>query len=122
MDLAPEPPIGFMSYAHFTRQQEQAQLDAFRELLETEVYNQTGDPFRIFQDRRDIQWGEAWQRRIESSIDSAAFLIPILTPAYFKSPHCRAELARFMRRELQLGISDLIRPVYYITCPDLGGH
>ena len=119
MNPAHEVPIGFMSYAHFTSPQEQAKLDALRERLETEVYNQTGDPFRIFQDRRDIQWGEAWERRIETSIDSAAFLIPILTPAFFKSSHCRAELARFIRRERQLGSDQLIRPIYYITCQEL---
>ncbi len=117
-----EAPIGFMSSAHFTSSHEQAKLDALREHLETEVSNQTGDPFRIFQDRRDIQWGEAWQRRIESSIDNAAFLIPILTPAFFKSAHCRAELERFIRREQQLANNDLIRPIYYITCPELEGE
>jgi TIR domain/NUDIX domain len=119
MHPAPEAPIGFLSYAHFPNPQEQAKLDALRERLETEVYNQTGDPFRIFQDRRDIQWGEAWQRRIESSIDNAAFLIPVLTPSFFRSPHCRAELARFIRRERELDTDDLIRPIYYINCPEL---
>src|ERR1700683_4969159 len=119
MNPAHEVPIVLISYSHFTSPPEQAKLDALRERLETEVYNQTGDPFRIFQDRRDIQWGEAWERRIETSIDSAAFLIPILTPAFFKSSHCRPELAGFIRRERQLGSDQLIRPIYYITCQEL---
>jgi hypothetical protein len=115
----PDPPIGFMSYAHPPLKTEQAKLDGFRERLEYEVLLQTGDPFRIFQDRKDIQWGEAWKRRIEASIDAAVFLIPIITPAFFKSHQCRAELERFIDRERELERDDLILPVYYITCPDL---
>jgi 8-oxo-dGTP pyrophosphatase MutT (NUDIX family) len=122
MPDVPDLPIGFMSYAHIPSQPEQLRLDGFREKLETEVHLQTGDPFRIFQDRRDIQWGEAWQRRIETSIDSAALLIPILTPAFFKSRNCKAELERFLQRERELECDDLIRPVYYITCPVIEGN
>lgn len=119
MDNFPDPPIGFMSYAHSPLKAEQAKLDGLHERLEHEVLQQTGDPFHIFQDRKDIQWGEAWKRRIETAIDTAAFLIPIITPAFFKSQQCRAELERFMRREKQLQRDDLIFPVYYITCPEL---
>jgi parallel beta-helix repeat protein len=42
------------------------------------------------------------------------FLIPIITPSYFRSQPCRDELQRFLSREKELNRSDLVLPVYYI--------
>src|SRR5262249_30687721 len=50
------------------------------------------------------------------SLDAATFLIPVITPAFFKSPYCRGELERFLKRESDLGRTDLILPVYYVEC------
>lgn len=111
-----EQPIAFMSYAHLG---DDAGVTSLRDRLEREVTVQLGEPFHIFQDRLDIQWGEAWKRRIESSLDRAALLIPILTPAFFRSPHCRAEVERFLAREARLGASELILPVYYVTSREI---
>jgi F-box protein 11 len=73
----------------------------------------------VFQDRDDIAWGEAWQQRIDNAIDATSFLIPVITPAYFKSAPCRRELRRFLRREKKLRRKDLIFPLYYVACPEL---
>ena len=78
---------------------------------------QTGQEFTIFQDR-DIQWGQNWKRRIEKSLDEeVTFLIPIITPSFFKSKACRDELGRFLERERRLNRDDLILPVYYVDTP-----
>ena len=42
---------------------------------------QTGEAFEVFQDRLDIAWGQAWQQRIDESLDAVTFLIPVITPA-----------------------------------------
>ena len=76
---------------------------------------QTGEEFPIFQDREDIKWGQNWKLRLEETIDDVTFLIPILTPTFFKSSHCRKELERFIEREKELGRNDLILPVYYVS-------
>ncbi len=80
-------------------------------LLSAEVRVQSGERFHIFQDRNDIQWGQNWKERIEQSIDAVTFLIPIVTPSFFKSPACREELERFLKRE-----QHLVLPVYYVGC------
>jgi F-box protein 11 len=108
-----------MSYVRQNDQHENRRLTEFRERLSGEVHLQTGEEFPIFQDSNDIAWGEQWRQRIEESVDAATFLIPMLTPGFFRSQYCRAELERFLEREKQLGRHDLILPVYYVDCPIL---
>jgi hypothetical protein len=112
-------PAAFMSYVRRDDQHENNRLTEFRERLSGEVGLQTGEEFVIFQDNKHIAWGEQWRQRIEESVDAATFLIPMLTPGFFRSQYCRAELERFLEREEQLGRRDLILPVYYVDCPVL---
>jgi TIR domain len=84
-------PAAFMSYARFDDQHEDGQLTAFRERLAAEVRMQTGEEFHIFQDRTDIAWGQNWQQRINQTLDTVTLLLVIITPGFFRSPHCRAE-------------------------------
>jgi parallel beta-helix repeat protein len=112
-------PAAFMSYVRRDDQHENSRLTQFRERLSGEVGLQTGEEFPIFQDSNDIAWGEQWQQRIDGSLDAVTFLIPILTPGFFRSQACRAELERFLKREEQLGRHDLILSVYYVDCPVL---
>ncbi len=54
-------------------------LSELRVRLSGEVAAQLGGPFPIFQDREDIAWGQQWKKRIDESLDSVTFLIPIVT-------------------------------------------
>jgi len=108
-----------MSYVNVDDQHESGRLTQLRERLSGEVRMQTGAPFDIFQDRKDIAWGQQWQERINQSLDAVTFLIPIITPAFFRSDACRDELERFLKREEELGRGDLILPIYYVSCPAL---
>ncbi|MDX8400009.1 MAG: hypothetical protein R8K20_07145 [Gallionellaceae bacterium] len=81
-----------MSYVRFDDQHENGRLSEFCERLGGEVRIQTGEAFHIFQDSNDIGWGQQWQQRIDDSLDAVTFLVPIITPGFFKSPACRAEL------------------------------
>ena len=113
-------PLAFMSYAHVD--DADGRLTEFRQLLSTETQVQTGDEFPIFQDRDDIRWGQSWKDRIEKSLDEVTFLIPIVTPSFFKSEHCRGELRRFLVREKELGRNDLVLPIYYVNSPQLNNE
>ncbi len=116
----PDPkPLAFMSYVRLDDEHEEGRLSKFRERLSAEVRMQTGEGFPIFQDREDIAWGQNWKERIEESLDEVTFLIPIVTPGFFKSAACRDEVERFLEREKRLGRNDLILPVYYVGCPVL---
>jgi hypothetical protein len=112
-------PIGFMSYTHSDDKHENGRITKLCTRLSGEVQMQTGEEFGIFQDRKDIAWGDQWKRRIQESIDASTFLFPIITPAFFKSAPCRNELQWFLDREKQRGRNDLILPIYYVNCPIL---
>jgi WD40 repeat protein len=108
-----------MSYARFDNEQYDGQISDFRRLLSAEVKAQTGQEFEIFEDREHISWGQNWQEVIDQALDTVALLLVIITPGYFRSEACRAEVTRFSQRERDLGRSDLILPVYYITAKEI---
>jgi parallel beta-helix repeat protein len=112
-------PAAFMSYVRFNDEHDDGQLSAFRERLSTEVRAQTGEEFAIFQDRKDIAWGQSWQQRIDETLDAVTLLLVIITPGLFRSRACRAEVTRFLERERALGRQDLILPVYYISAREM---
>lgn len=107
--------MAFFSYAQADDQHDGGQLSEFRERLSAEVEVQTGRKFPIFQDLQDVYWGQDWDRRIKDSLDAVIFLIPMLTPSFFRSEYCREEVERFLVRERKLGRTDLILPVYYVS-------
>ena len=109
-------PAAFMSYAR-SDDDRFRRLTQFREDLSAEVQRQIGEEFPIFQDREDILWGQNGKVQIKESLDEVIFLIPIITPSFFKSPCCCRELQRFLEREKELGRDDLVLSVYYIDCP-----
>src|SRR6266478_4163905 len=111
----PNKPVAFLSYAHVD--DNYGQLSEFRDRLSNEVQVQTGDPFPIFQDRDDIFLGQNWRQRIEHALeDEVTFLIPIVSPSFFKREPCREELELFFTREKKVGRNDLVLPVYYVSC------
>jgi parallel beta-helix repeat protein len=112
-------PAAFMSYVRVDDAHEDGQLSAFRERLAGEIRIQTGHEFPIFQDRNDIAWGQNWRQRIEETLDEVTLLLVIVTPGLFHSPACRGEVARFREREQNLGRTDLILPVYYVTAQEM---
>ncbi|MFZ3166862.1 MAG: FxSxx-COOH system tetratricopeptide repeat protein [Candidatus Methanoperedens sp.] len=108
-------PVAFLSYVHSDDEHENGGLTQFCKRLSAEVKMQTGEEFPIFQDRNDITWGQNWKERIENTLDGVTFLIPIITPSFFKSTPCRDEFKRFIEREKKLNRNDLILPVYYLS-------
>lgn len=118
IDLVSEP-MAFISYTTFDNRHDQEAIAHFCERLSNEVRMQTGKPFLIFRDKKEIRWGENWRARIEEGLDACTFLIPILTPSYFQSQACQEEYNHFEKREEQLNRNDLILPVYYVECDEL---
>jgi hypothetical protein len=118
-------PVAFLSYVHADNANDEGNILEICRRLGKEVEARMGGPIHIFVDREDIDWGENWTTRINESLESATILIAIITPRYFVSRICRAELAKFLEREIQLGRSDLVLPIYYIDTPQLrdpGAH
>lgn len=73
----------------------------------------TGDSIEIFMDRDDIGWGQQWGQVISRGITRTVFMLPIVTPSYFRSDACREELLRFNSLCSQRGLSELILPIVF---------
>jgi F-box protein 11 len=110
-------PVAFLSYVHSDDEHDNGGLTQFCKCLSAEIKVQTGEEFPIFQDRKDIKWGQNWKERIENTLDEVTFLIPIITPSFFTSTPCCDEFKRFIEREKKLNRNDLILPVYYVSSP-----
>lgn len=107
-------PAAFLSYVHSDDDHDNGRITKLRSRIEGEVRMHTGKPFKVFQDRNDLEWGQNWQERIESSLEEVTFLIPVITPSFFNSPACQKELDLFISRESSLGTNQLILPIYYL--------
>src|SRR5262249_22018956 len=54
-------------------------------------------------------------------ISESVFFIPIITPTAVKSRFCKFEFETFLAREKELGRSNLVFPILYISVPALMG-
>lgn len=114
------PPEAFLSYTRLDDEYFGGAITSLRRLLELGVQVVTGDRnFNIFQDVDSIEFGQKWQKRLTEAIATARFLIPVVTPLFFRSGPCRDELEKFIEHEKSLGRDDLILPIYFVTAPVL---
>jgi parallel beta-helix repeat protein len=112
-------PTAFMSYRRIDEKHLEGKFTEFRSRLSAEVELQTGVDFQIFQDVKNLKWGDPFGKIIKLTLDEVMFLIPMITPGFFNSDYCRDELTRFLKREEEMGRNNLILPVLYIDCPIL---
>jgi hypothetical protein len=107
-------PGGFWSYVRADNEAEGGRiLDLARDVV-AEYEMLTGEAIQLFLDRDSIDWGDNWRKKVETSLASALFFIPVLTPRYFVSAECRRELQRFARLATDLGVRQLLLPLLYV--------
>ncbi|CCG09408.1 Serine/threonine protein kinase [Pararhodospirillum photometricum DSM 122] len=107
---------GFWSYTRFDDDHEGGRITRLRERLERSIRFVTGADLPIFQDRKDIGFGENWERRITKSLDETLLLFPVMTPSFLTSVACRQEVLAFAKRQEALKRDDLILPIsYFLT-------
>jgi F-box protein 11 len=105
----------FFSYVRADDEFEQGRISRLRERLEKAIHFYWGRrEFRIFQDWKDIGFGQRWEKVIAESIEHSLVLFAVVTPSYFSSDACRNELLAFEKRQTRLGRDDLILPIYYV--------
>lgn len=109
----------FWSYVRKDNQNDGGRILQLAEDIASEYELITGDELDIFRDVHDIAWGEDWRNKITRALAGIAFLMPVLTPSYFKSPTCREELQEFADSADRLGLKELLLPVLYIDVPQL---
>ncbi len=110
-------PVAFLSYAHRDDEHHGGAITQLRAALSGATAVAIGDDFEIFQDRKDIAWGNHWPSKLEHGLAGSRFLIAILSPSFFNSEYCRKELTDFLEVEKAAGRNDLILPIYYVPTP-----
>jgi hypothetical protein len=108
---------GFWSYVHTDDDAEGGRIATLGRDIANQFELLTGEAIELFLDRDSLEWGAQWRDRIETSLASVAFFVPVLTPRYFASAACRSELQSFARRADQFGVRALLLPVLYTDLP-----
>lgn len=112
---------GFWSYVHADDNADGGRVSRLARDVVEQYEMLTGEKIGLFLDRDDIAWGDDWHSKIDESLASIAFFIPILTPRYLMSAECRRELQYFAQRARNLGIEELVLPLLYVDVPSLHG-
>jgi len=110
---------GFWSYVHADDDVEGGRIQQLAKDVSAQFEMLTGDSIDLFLDRDALAWGDNWQDKIDQSLASIAFFIPILTPRFFLSSECRRELRTFAEQATHLGIRELVLPLHYVDVPAL---
>lgn len=110
---------GFWSYVHDDDEAERGRVSQLAKDVIAEYALLTTETIELFLDKDDIEWGVNWRNRIDESLSTVAFFIPVLTPRYFRSAECRHELQFFARRATALGLKDLVLPLLYVDTPSV---
>jgi len=110
---------GFLSYVHEDDDAERGRISRVAGDLEAQFKLLTGESIHIFLDKDAIKWGDVWLDKIDQGLASVACFIPVLTPSYFQSHHCRRELRGFADHATKLGYKQLVMPLYWATVKEL---
>ena len=110
---------GFWSYVHADDEAEGKRISRLARDVADQFQLLTGETISLFLDQDAIKWGEDWRDKVDSSLASIVFFIPVMTPRYFMSPECRRELRFFALRATSLGIKELVLPLLYVDVPSI---
>ena len=110
---------GFWSYVRSDDEANRGRISQLAKDVEAEYQVLTAESIEIFLDREAIEWGDNWKERIDESLATTAFFVPVLTPRYFTRPECRRELGSFIRRATSLGLKELVLPILFVNVPAL---
>lgn len=108
----------FFSYVHSDDDAEHGRILRLASAVRAEYRLLSGEDIEIFTDRT-IEWGEDWRQRIAEALEAASFFMPVLTPGFFQSEECRKETKAFVESASELGVSQQILSIRYISVPDL---
>jgi methyl-accepting chemotaxis protein len=105
---------GFWSYVHADDEAESGRFTRLARDVACQYELLTGEKINLFLDKFALEWGDQWRKKIDEGLGYVAFFIAVMTPRFFMSAECRRELQSFARMANQLGIKELVLPLYYI--------
>ena len=108
---------GFWSYVCADDEVEHGRVSRLAQDVAAHHEMLIGEKIGLFLDKGEIEWGENWRGKIDKSLSSIEYIIPVLTPRYFISAECRRDLQFFARRANKLGIEELVLSLLYMDIP-----
>ncbi len=106
---------GFWSYSRADATHDGSRINALRNEINAELGLLLGDEVGLFVDTNEIRAGDDWRTSLFEALKNAAFMMPIMTPRYFKSKECRGELIYFINSCNRLNIQPMIFPIYLVN-------
>lgn len=88
--------------------------------LGQELQIQFGEPINVIWDEHRLRPDATWSEGAEKWLQLASFLVPVISPSYFRSDLCRKEFEVFLGREQQAGRT-LIFPVRFVATGESEG-
>ncbi|MEZ5355373.1 MAG: toll/interleukin-1 receptor domain-containing protein [Bryobacteraceae bacterium] len=85
----------FISYSH---KDDQTWIAAFQRGLVQELRGKLGADANLWQDAKNIRFGQDWAEEIEEAIEGSAVFVAILSPGYQQSEWCSRERKAFLHR------------------------
>jgi hypothetical protein len=110
---------GFWGYAHLDDKADGGRVTRLAQKIRLEYQALTTQELEIFVDRTSLSWGEQWRARINDSLQTTTFYIPIITPNFIDSQECRKEFLTFVNTAKALGVTEYILAIRYIPVADL---
>lgn len=110
---------GFLSYVHADNDAEGGRIVQLAADVRDQYQLLTGEAVELSVDEAVLSWGDDWRARLDELLQTAVFIIPVITPSFFRSAECRRELQEFTRNAEQLGVQELILPILYVTVEEL---
>jgi hypothetical protein len=107
----------FLSYSR--NDDYDGKITRIKNILDYELKVIAGKQYSIFQDIKNIGWGENWEKIINDQLSIVPFLIPFVSPSFFNSKNCCDEIIRFIKIEKSRKRDDLLLPVYYVSIDDI---
>ena len=111
-DLSHARLVVYLSYAY--PDNADGFVNRLRDRLAQELQVQTGEPVDVVWNLDRMRPGSQWSKEAETLVERATFLVPVVSPSYFKSDECRKDFEVFVEREQRTN-RPLILPVYFVT-------
>ncbi len=112
----PSEPFAYISYA--APDNKEGFVIRVQERIAHELQVQTGEQNLIAWDVVRMRPGNGWSREAQQYTQSARFLIPVISPTYFKNEICKRELEVFAEKETRAGVP-LIFLIYYVEAAEM---
>ena len=106
---------GFWSYARGDDKHTENLLSDLRDRVAGEISMLLGREIDMFQDIHDIRTGDDWRDVLRARLNSASFMVPILSPRYFERKWCREEVLTFLELAAQAGNKPMLFPIYFVA-------